>query len=96
MAIIANLLENAINGALEAEAGDPEILVHIHTKAGRLVICIDNPCTAKLHFSGSFPLDLQGIGISSIISAAARNGGECNFTAADGLFSSVVLLYPAQ
>jgi len=92
VAIIANLFENAINGVLESGSDNPEILVRIHTKAGRLVISMDNPCVAALHFSGAVPLELQGIGICSILSTAAKNGGECNFSAADGRFSAVVLI----
>lgn len=92
VAIVANLYENAIHGAEASGCENPEIGVTIHPKGGRLVVYVKNSCAPKLVFDGAFPPELQGIGISSVLATAARYGGECDFSAAEGVFTAVVLL----
>jgi len=89
--IVANILENALHGAIEAHAEKPRITVSIKHKAGRLVISCENTCTPSLNFE-EMPEYLQGIGIHSVMSSAEKHNGSCRFSAADGVFSCMVIM----
>ena len=89
--IVANILENALHGAIESKAEKPRITVSIKHKAGRLVISCENTCTPSLNFE-EMPEYLQGIGIHSVMSSAEKHNGSCRFSAADGVFSCIVIM----
>ena len=89
--IVANILENALHGAIESKAEKPRITVSIKHKAGRLVICSENTCAPSLNFD-EMPEYLQGIGIHSVMSSAEKHNGSCRFSAADGVFSCMVIM----
>ena len=89
--IVANILENAIHGALEAHAENPRITVSVKHKAGRLVISCENTCTPSLNFD-EMPEYLQGIGVHSVMSSAEKHNGSCRFSATDGVFSCMVIM----
>lgn len=89
--VVANILENALHGAAEANAENPKITVSIKHKSGRLVISCENTCSETLCFE-EMPDYLQGIGVHSVISTAEKFGGSCRFSAADGVFSCVVIM----
>ena len=89
--IVANILENAIHGAIEAHAEKPRITVSIKHKAGHLVISCENTCAPSLNFE-EMPEYLQGIGIHSVMSSAENHNGSCRFSAADGVFSCMVIM----
>ena len=89
--VVANILENALHGVLEAKADHPQITVSIKHKAGRLVISCENTCLPSLAFE-EMPDHLQGIGVHSVLSTAEKFGGTCRFSAADGLFRCVVVM----
>jgi len=89
--IVANILENALHGAIEAHAEKPRITVSIKHKAGRLVISCENTCTPSLNFE-EMPEYLQGIGVHSVMSSAEKYNGSCRFSAADGVFSCMVIM----
>lgn len=89
--VVANILENALHGAAEAQAACAHISVSIKHKAGRLVISCENTCKESLNFE-EMPEYLQGIGIHSVMSAAEKHNGLCRFSAADGLFRCVVIM----
>lgn len=89
--IVANILENALHGAQESKSMDPWISVSIKHKAGRLVISCRNSCKYALNFL-EMPDQLQGVGIHSVISTAEKYNGSCRFSAADGIFSAVVII----
>jgi sensor histidine kinase regulating citrate/malate metabolism len=89
--IVANILENAIHGALEAHAEKPSITVSIKHKAGRLVISCENTCAPSLNFE-EMPDYLQGIGVHSVMSSAEKHNGSCRFSATDGVFSCMVIM----
>ena len=92
VAIVANMLENAIHGCGESGAEKPFLRLRIHEKSGKLVIRCENSCKPGLRFTGELPGQLRGIGISSIEDAAARYDGACDFSAEDGVFTCGVLL----
>ena len=89
--IVANILENALHGAIESKAEKPSIAVSIKHKAGRLVISCENTCLSSLNFE-EMPEYLQGIGIHSVMSSAEKHNGSCRFSAADGVFSCTVIM----
>lgn len=89
--VVANILENALHGALEARSENPRISVSVKHKSGRLVISCENTCSKTLNFE-EMPDYLQGIGIHSVISTAEKFGGSCRFSAADGSFSCMVIM----
>jgi len=89
--VVANILENALHGALESKAKSPSITVSIKHKSGRLVISCENTCSRSLKFE-EMPEYLQGIGVHSIISTAEKHNGSCRFSASDGMFSCTVIM----
>ena len=89
--IVANILENALHGALEAHTDNPQITVSIKHKSDRLVISCENTCCKALNFD-EMPEHMQGIGVHSVISTAEKFGGTCRFSAADGVFRCMVIM----
>ena len=89
--IVANILENALHGAIESKAEKPSIAVSIKHKAGHLVISCENTCLPSLNFD-EMPDYLQGIGIHSVMSSAEKHNGSCRFSAADGVFRCMVIM----
>lgn len=92
VAIVANILENALHGCRESNADKPFIHILIHEKSGKLVVDCENSCKQSLHFKEELPGNLHGIGISSIEEAAHHYGGVCDFSAQQGVFRCSVLL----
>ena len=89
MAILANLLENALNGCKELEAGQlrqPKIEISIREKDSNLLIVCSNTCSDKLEVSDALPKK-RGIGISSIISACGHYNGKVDYAVKDGICS---------
>lgn len=92
VAILANLLENALNGCKELEAsGQPKIEIQIREKDSNLLIMCRNTCSDKLEISDELPKK-RGIGISSIISACGHYNGKVDYTVKDGVCSVYAVL----
>ena len=91
VAIVANVLENALHGAAESGSEEPFINVNIKHQAGRFVVSCDNSCKASLDFE-EMPEYLRGIGIQSITATADKYGGSCRFSAKDGVFRCMVVM----
>ena len=89
--VVANILENALHGAVESKAKSPNITVSIKHKSGHLVISCENTCSQSLKFE-EMPEYLQGIGIHSVISTAEKYNGSCRFSASDGVFSCTIIM----
>ena len=89
--VVANVLENALHGALESQADEPKITVSIKHKSGRLVISCDNSCKTSLNFD-EMPEYLQGIGVHSVISTAEKYNGTCRFCASNGTFNCTIIM----
>ena len=89
--VVANVLENALHGALESKDKDPHITISIKHKSGHLVISCENTCIRTLDFE-EMPEHLQGIGIHSVISTAEKYNGSCRFSASNGVFRCVVII----
>ncbi|MDE7289937.1 MAG: GHKL domain-containing protein [Oscillospiraceae bacterium] len=94
VAILANLLENALNGCkgLEAEQSvQPKIEIQIREKDSNLLIVCRNTCSDKLEITDDLPKK-RGIGISSIISACGHYNGKVDYTVKDGVCSVYAVL----
>ena len=89
--IVANILENALHGAIESKSASPRISVSIKHKSGRLVISCENTCVKTLNFD-DMPEYLQGIGVHSVISTVEKYNGSCRFSAHDGVFGCTVIM----
>lgn len=94
VAILANLMENAIHGCIHSEKPEPFIELNIRRKASKLVIYARNTASEDIQFENNIPKSKvrDGIGISSIISSAKRYGGEYDFSLENGIFSCQLLL----
>ena len=90
VAILANVVENALHGAIESNAEDPMISVNIYYKAKKMVIVCENSCNPSLVFAPDMPSEMWGVGIHSIVSTAEKYGGTCRFTAQNGVFKATV------
>lgn len=94
VAMLANLMENAIHGCIHSGAPNPFIELHVGRKGAKLVICIRNTSGNDVVLENGLPKskDGGGIGISSVLYSAARYGAQHDFKAADGVFSCQLLL----
>lgn len=92
VAILANLMENAIHGCLLSESSEPQIEVYITCRTSKLVIFISNTVRYDVVLENHLPRSKDGIGISSILHSAALYGGEYDFQSNDGVFSCQLLL----
>ncbi len=86
VAILANLLENALNGSKCDNVRSPKIEVFVSEKDRQLVIVVNNSCCKDLDLRGKFPKN-KGIGISSVISSVEKNNGVIDYTVKDGICS---------
>lgn len=91
VAIVANVLENALHGAAESGSEEPFIHVNIKHQSGRFVVSCDNACKASLDFE-EMPEYLRGIGIQSITATADKYSGSCLFSAKGGVFHCMVVM----
>lgn len=91
VAIISNVLENALHGAQASGATELWISVHIYRKEERLIFSTKNSCSSDLQFD-EIPLNMQGIGIKSIITSADKYNGNCHFAAQNGIFECLIIM----
>ena len=91
VAIVANVLENALHGAAESGSEEPFMHVNIKHQSGRFVVICDNSCATSLDFE-EMPEYLRGIGIQSITATADKYSGSCLFSAKGGVFHCMVIM----
>ncbi len=94
IAILGNMLENAINGCKMAEKQTIEISVY--NKSIKLVMLCKNTCEKNVRFENGIPKRSadkgEGIGVTSIMMSADRYGGETVFSAENGIFTCCAIL----
>ncbi|MDE6663738.1 MAG: GHKL domain-containing protein [Lachnospiraceae bacterium] len=78
IALLGNLLENALHGCQESGKEKPYIEIHIRMQSDRLTIVCNNTCSDKLKLSGSLPAG-KSIGISSILSVCQKYDGNLDY-----------------
>ncbi len=91
VAILANLLENALNGCVSSGKKSPRTEIYIREKNRKLVILCNNPCPDSLIISEGLPKN-KSIGISSILSSCEKYGGKINYTVKNGICSVCAVL----
>lgn len=98
VAMLANLMENAIHGCIHSGKPSPFIELYIGRKSSKLVIYASNTADEGIQFENGIPISVcgEGIGVSSILHSAKRYGGEYDFQLADGIFSCQLLLKVPQ
>ncbi len=78
IALLGNLLENALHGCWESGKEKPCMKIHIRLQNGRLIIVCNNTCSDNLKLSGSLPQG-KSIGISSILSVCRKYDGNLDY-----------------
>ncbi len=98
VAILANLMENAIHGCLESGKEQMDIRVQIGTKAGKFLIVVDNTCKDNIYFKNGLPKrkKRRGMGISSILKSVEKYGGNADFKTEEGRFISRIIISEKQ
>ncbi len=92
VAILANLLENALNACVAKKSSGP-IKVHIRNVGNKTVIAVSNPCSTGMKLENGLPAE-RGIGIDSIISSSNRYQGEINYKIQEGICTACIILNP--
>ena len=90
VAIVSNLLENALNGCRECGArGD--IKVNIRTVSEKMVIVCTNPCRPELVIENNM-IKHRGIGIESMLTAAKKYDGDVYYRRENDVLTLCVIL----
>ncbi len=90
VAILSNLLENALNGCKECGASG-DITVNIRTVSDKTVIVCSNPCKPGLGIENGM-LKRRGIGMESMMTAARKYGGDISYSLKNGVLTLCVIL----
>lgn len=95
VAVLANVVENAIHGCIRSERIEKEIGLSIVQKGNKIVIRCKNTCGGKVEFQDGIPVSPsgRGIGISSIRKVVSDYNGEMHFSMADGMFLVRILMH---
>ena len=86
VAILANLLENALHACTAAHSAGP-IRVHIRNVGKKTVLAVSNPCVS-LALENGLPAE-RSVGIDSIVSAAERYQGEVHYKVEAGVCTAL-------
>ncbi len=91
VAILANLLENALNAASKIGSGSP-VTADITMVGEKTVIVVSNP-SEEIRLEDGLPVN-RSIGIDSILASSRKYHGEVNYSFSDGICSCCVILSP--
>ena len=91
IALLGNLLENALHGCRNSAKENPCIEIHIRLQNSRLIILCDNTCADDLKLSDNLP-EGKSIGISSILSVCRKYEGSLDYSLQDGKCSACAVL----
>lgn len=91
--IVANILENAVNGCMEAKR-ERRVEISIGPKGSKIVLVCKNTCASDILFENGLPKNKKrdGIGVESIVNASAQYSGVVDFSASNGVFTCQVIL----
>ncbi len=90
VAILSNLLENAVNGCKECGAHG-EITVNLRTVSDKTVIVCSNPCKPGIVIENGM-LQPRGIGMESMLAAARKYDGDISYSLENGILTLCVIL----
>ena len=85
--MLANVLENAVNGCMQAEK-DRRIRLKISEKGLKLIIVCQNTCAPALTTDNIE----RGIGLTSLSATAEKYGGDVILSAENGMFTCNIIL----
>ena len=91
IALLGNLLENALHGCQESGKEKPCMEIHIRLKKNLLLIVCNNTCSDKLKLSGSI-LAGKSIGISGILSVCQKYDGNFDYKIENNVCSACAVL----
>ncbi len=91
IALLGNLLENALHGCQESGKEKPCIEIHIRLQNNRLIIVCNNTCSDKLKLSNRLPAG-KSIGISSILSVCQKYDGNLDYKIEKDVCSACAVL----
>lgn len=91
IALLGNLLENAMHGCGESGKEKRCIEIHIRLQNSRLIILCNNTCSDHLKLSGSLPAG-KSIGISSILSVCQKYDGNLDYKIEKEICSACAVL----
>lgn len=78
IALLGNLLENALHGCQESGKENKSMEVHIRLQNKRLIILCNNTCSDDLELADGLPAK-KSIGISSILSVCRKYDGNLDY-----------------
>lgn len=78
IALLGNLLENALHGCQESGKENKSIEIHIRLQNKRLIILCNNTCSDDLELADGLPVR-KSIGISSILSVCRKYNGNLDY-----------------
>ena len=90
VAVLSNLLENAINGCIECKSNG-EIKVNIRAVAGKTVIVCSNPCRQDISIENNMIIN-RGIGIAGMLSAIRKYSGDIKYGYDNGTLTACIIL----
>lgn len=90
VAVLSNLLENAVNGCIECNS-DGEIKVNIRTVADKTVILCSNPCRKDILIENNM-IKNRGIGIAGMLSAIRKYDGDIKYSLDNGILNVCIIL----
>lgn len=91
IALLGNLLENALHGCQKSGKENPYIKVHIRLQNDRLFIVCENSCPDNLELADNLPVR-KSIGISSILAVCGKYDGNLDYKVEDGVCSACAVL----
>ena len=95
--VFSNLLENAIQASVKTEPARRKINVEVYPHHNHLLLIhventFDGKIQQKNNIFQSSKRSGNGIGIESVRHITDKNGGACDFTYKDGVFSAKIML----
>lgn len=91
IALLGNLLENALHGCRKSEKENLSVKIHIRLQSNRLLISCGNTCPDNMELSDGLPMP-KSIGISSILSVCEKYNGNLDYKVENGVCSARVVL----
>ncbi len=95
--VFSNLLENALQASVKTEPARRKINVEVYPHHNHLLLIhventFDGKIQQKNNIFQSSKHSGNGIGIESVRHITDKNGGACDFTYEDGIFSAKIML----
>ncbi len=91
IALLGNLLENALHGCQKSQKEQQCIQIRIRVQNSKFIIVCGNTCSDDLKLSGGLPAG-RSIGISSILAICQKYGGDLVYKVENGICSACVVL----